>query len=52
MFWTIRLLSEDDVTWINAYHDKVRHKIGPLLKKDHPEAYKWLLKNTAHIQGG
>jgi len=43
------LLTKDDVAWVDAYHDKVRRTIGPLLEKDHPRAHEWLLKNTAHL---
>ncbi|MEM9469409.1 MAG: aminopeptidase P family protein [Pseudomonadota bacterium] len=41
------LLSEEEVQWINSYHEKVYEKISPLLDDEHQE---WLRESTAQLK--
>ncbi len=41
-----RLLTEDEVSWLNAYHHRVRREISPLLDEDEAA---WLKKATRPI---
>jgi len=41
-----RLLDDEEIAWINDYHDTVKKKIGPLLQKTDPAAAAWLIKAT------
>lgn len=40
------LLSQEEITWFNAYHDEVREKLSPLLSE---EEVAWLEEKTTHI---
>ncbi|WP_448202586.1 M24 family metallopeptidase [Azospirillum sp. sgz302134] len=40
------LLTPEEITWLNAYHDRVRESLTPLLE---PEVAGWLLQATSPI---
>lgn len=42
----LSLLTEGEIEWIDDYHQKVKDEVGPLVEKQDPEAYKWLVKQT------
>lgn len=47
----LKLLTNDEITWINAYHAKTLKEVGDLLKQQgHSEAYEWLKKATEPIK--
>lgn len=44
------LLTEQEIEWINSYHDTVREVVGQELEKQgKKQALKWLLKETQSI---
>jgi Xaa-Pro aminopeptidase len=40
------LLDEDEITWLDAYHTRVRETLTPLVD---PETARWLAEATAPI---
>ena len=42
------LLTKEERTWLNEYHDEVLSKVGPLLKKD-KLALEWLQTECRHV---
>jgi Xaa-Pro aminopeptidase len=40
------LMRADEIGWLNAYHDEVRHRVGPLVSG---AAAQWLEERTAPI---
>lgn len=42
-----KLLSEDELKWLNLYNQRIRISIGPeLLRQNKQKVYKWLLEQT------
>lgn len=44
----VKMMSVDDLDWLDAYHEEVFAKVSPLLEKDSP-AMKWLEKSCSKI---
>ena len=42
-------LSVEEIAWLNAYHQRVRDEITPLIKKSDTAVINWLLEATAPI---
>ena len=42
------MMTNDEIEWLNAYHQDVWTKVSPLLK-DNERALKWLKENTKPI---
>ena len=42
-----KLMTQDEIQWVNNYHNECREKVGPLLRElGKKEALKWLMKET------
>jgi len=48
----ITLLNEEELKWLNSYHDKVKSAILPRLKKIDAKAAQWLVKATQALDRG
>lgn len=47
----LNLLTNDEITWINSYHEKTLKEVGALLKEQgHADTYEWLKKATETIK--
>jgi Xaa-Pro aminopeptidase len=44
----VKMMSVDDLDWLDAYHEEVFAKVSPLLEKESP-AMKWLEKSCSKI---
>ena len=44
----VSLMTEDELDWLDAYHEEVFSKVAPLLDED-SAAYKWLTKACEKI---
>lgn len=42
----LRLLTQEEIEWIDDYHKKVLDEVGPLVKNQDSEAYDWLVEQT------
>jgi Xaa-Pro aminopeptidase len=40
------LMRSDEIGWLNAYHDTVRRRVGPLVTGS---AAQWLMERTAPV---
>ena len=43
------MLTVEEITWLNAYHDKVRTLLTPYMQEFFPEALSYLIERTEHI---
>lgn len=44
------LLSQDELEWLNDYHEKCLNYIGPLLKeRNKNDVYDWLIEQTKRL---
>lgn len=41
------IMSDEEIKWVNDYHDRVRERLTPLLN---PEEQAWLKKKTEHLK--
>lgn len=47
----IKILTDQEISWINKYHEKVLRDVGTLLKKQgHDNDYNWLENQTVPMK--
>jgi len=45
----LSLLTAQELAWLNAYHERVRGEVGPLLKGKDQRGYDWLMRETEKL---